>query len=200
MQQAGGGRQDRQLLAFAVDHLSAGEWVAAGQRQTTQFDPALGIGQGIQIFVSKRGHLPWGVLQPQRVVRQRLAGGPGCKQLRFRLSLGLGFLSAGLLFQVHGVEHQKQSCDKGHRIDGPEFVFQGDIAKPGTHGRSSLIERKHCWQGAIIVPKRSAVRLDMRQTITGRPKKARAHAVEWAASCSAVSPRCKATSRSTSVR
>ncbi|MND70670.1 hypothetical protein D3C80_621810 [compost metagenome] len=165
------------MLAVAADHLGAAQWIGAGQGQPLQLDPALSAGQGFEVVIGKRGHLPRGVLQPQRVLRQGLASRPGRQQLSLGLGLGLGFLRPGLLLQVHGIQHQEQGCDEGHRIDGPEFVFQGDIAKPGTHGRSSLIERKHCWQGAIIVPNRAGVRLDMRQIIAGRAKKARAQAV-----------------------
>ncbi|MNC53862.1 hypothetical protein D3C75_1033090 [compost metagenome] len=49
--------------------------------------------------------------------------------------LGLRGLGAGALLQVHGIEHQQQGRDKGHRVDGPELVLQGNIAKPGTHGQ-----------------------------------------------------------------
>ncbi|MNJ51662.1 hypothetical protein D3C77_469720 [compost metagenome] len=165
-----------------------------------QLHPALGVGQGLELFTVKVWRCAGGVLQPQAVVRQGLPGRPGGEQLRLGLSLVLGILCPGLLLQVNGIQHQEQRCDEGHRVDGPELVLQGDIAKPGTHVRSSLIERKQCWQGAIIVPSLSEGRFDMRQIIAGRLKKARAQAVVWAASCSGLSPRCKATSRSTSVR
>jgi hypothetical protein len=32
------------------------------------------------------------------------------------------------------MEHQQQGGEKGHGVDGPELVFQGDIADPVTHG------------------------------------------------------------------
>ena len=72
---------------------------------------------------------------PRPKVRQRLAGRPGSQQLGLRGRLGLRGLGAGALLQVHGIEHQQQGCDKGHRVDGPELVLQGNIAKPGTHGQ-----------------------------------------------------------------
>ncbi|MNI90733.1 hypothetical protein D3C73_1482930 [compost metagenome] len=60
---------------------------------------------------------------------------PGGQQLCLGLRLGLHSLGAGSLFQVHGIKHQHQGGDKGHCVDGPELVLQGNIAKPGTHGQ-----------------------------------------------------------------
>src|SRR5471030_1051678 len=70
---------------------------------------------------------------------QWLVGGPGTQQPRLRLCRSLGGIAARLLLELHGVEHEQQGGDEGDRVDGPELVFQRDIAKPGTHGRFSLI-------------------------------------------------------------
>ncbi|MNP83280.1 hypothetical protein D3C76_1821810 [compost metagenome] len=31
------------------------------------------------------------------------------------------------------MQDQQQGGEEGHRIDGPELVFEGEIANPGTH-------------------------------------------------------------------
>ena len=67
-------------------------------------------------------------------VGQRLPGGPGFEQSRLGLGRSLGGVTAGLLFELHRVQHQQQGGDESDGVDRPEFVFQRDIAMPGTHG------------------------------------------------------------------
>ena len=105
--------------------------------------------------------------------------------MRLSLSVSLRGVAARLLFELYGVQHEQQGGDKRHRVNGPEFIFERDVAKPGTHGRFSLIWRKQYRQGAIIVPSLREGLVDVGQGCaginasfsSGSPKKARAQAV-----------------------
>ncbi|MNF76898.1 hypothetical protein D3C84_590240 [compost metagenome] len=123
------------LLALrAGEHFGTHQRVVTEQRHGIDLDPTFCIAQFRYRLFVQHWHLCAAKRQQVIVPGQRLPGRPGTEQSRLRLSRGLGGLTAGLLFEMHGKQHQQQCGDKSDGIDCPEFVFQRDIAKPGTHG------------------------------------------------------------------
>ncbi|MCY1422378.1 hypothetical protein D9M71_380550 [compost metagenome] len=120
--------QHGHLLIAAAQHLRAAQRVVAEDPGVWQFDPALGVSQGIEGFAGKGGRLPGRPADDVGRAGQGLPGRPGGEQLGLRGCLGLHCFGAGALLQMHGIEHQQQGGDKGHRVDGPELVLQGNIA------------------------------------------------------------------------
>ncbi|MNO53682.1 hypothetical protein D3C76_441340 [compost metagenome] len=128
-------REHRHLLIAQAQDLCAAQRVVAEQPRGRQLDPASGVAQGFQWCAGKAGGLARLPGDDVGLARQGLSGWPGRKQLSLGLHLDLDRLGAGALLQVHGIQHQQQGGDEGHRVDGPELVLQGNIAKPGTHGQ-----------------------------------------------------------------
>ncbi|SVJ74325.1 Uncharacterised protein [Klebsiella pneumoniae] len=64
---------------------------------------------------------------------QGAAGRPALNQLALGGGGALGGSVAPGGFLLHGEQHQQQGGEEGHRVDGPELVFQWNVADPGAH-------------------------------------------------------------------
>ncbi|MNX67198.1 hypothetical protein D3C86_983180 [compost metagenome] len=115
-------------------HFGTHQRIVTEQRHHVDLDPAIGVGQFLHGLLIERGCLSSAERKEVVGVGQRLPGGPGFEQSRLSLGRSLGGATAGLLFELHRVQHQQQGGDESDGVDRPEFVFQRDIAKPGTHG------------------------------------------------------------------
>ena len=179
------GQYRNPLAVRAGDDLGAQQRVVPEERHGVEGDPPIALTELRQGVFVHGGNLARTHRQQEVDGGQGLTARPGTEQLRLRMGIRAGSIAARLLFELHGVEHQQQRGDEGHRVDGPEFVFERDVAKPGTHGRFSLIWRKQYRQGAIIVPSVREGLVDVGQgcaginasSSSGSPKKARAQAV-----------------------
>ncbi|MCY1354891.1 hypothetical protein D9M69_412890 [compost metagenome] len=127
-------RQHRQLLAVAARaDPGAKQRRLAPHPIAVQLDPAVPTGQGGGLRGGQRRALAG--LQAQHVLRRWQLPRPGGQQLGAGLGGGAGFVEAAVLFLLHGVQHQQQGGGEGHQVDGPEFVFEGEVSYPFTHGR-----------------------------------------------------------------
>ncbi|MNI49244.1 hypothetical protein D3C73_1038450 [compost metagenome] len=122
------------LTIGAGQHLGTHQRVLTEQRHRMEFDPAVGVRQCLHGLPVQHRRLATIEGQQVVVLGQRLPGRPGGEQSRLGLGRCLRGVAAGLLLELYGVQHQQQGGDEGDRVDRPKFIFQRDIAKPGTHG------------------------------------------------------------------
>ncbi|MNF97145.1 hypothetical protein D3C84_799640 [compost metagenome] len=122
------------LAVGTREHFGAHQRVFAEQRHRVDLDPAVAVRQFQHGLIVEQRRVPATERQQVIGLGQRLPGRPGAEQACLCLGGHFGCVTAGLLFELYGVQHQQQGRDEGDSIDRPEFIFQRDVAKPGTHG------------------------------------------------------------------
>src|SRR3990167_1268158 len=164
LRQAGRMGQYGEALALAqIDDLGADQAVMRRQRVLLHVYPAARPAQTGTLVVGQRRRLAIGKLQQLRSARQRLTHRPGTQESGLRLRGTLGRVDAYLLFELQGVQHQQQGGEEGHGVDGPEFVFEREVANPSAHRCLLLIAVKAVWQSATTVSRNCPAPVDLYQ-------------------------------------